>query len=839
MGRKSIILGIYYGPNGKDLSSLEELDASLLRMGQQVNSHDILLTGDFNIPNINWSNNTVLPYASHMQTARKLLQITNDHSLKQIVGEPTRKQGDAKNILDLVLTNNPDMIHATQVVPGISDHDIVITDLILKPRKKRLQKRKIYLRKKANTDEIKSDMTSFCDTYFDELFSAPVEEKWTKFVDAIQNTMEKNVPHKITSSRFNLPWFNRSHRRMCRKKQRLYNKAKKSNKPEDWSNFRSLRKKLHHEMSRARNQYTLEFLVESIKDSPKSFWSFIKKVKSDKVGVADLEINGSVISDPKAKAEALNSQFASVFTNEDLIQIPSLGKSHVSDIQPLKISCGGVEKQLLNLKDDKAPGPDQLFPWVLKMAAVEISPVLTDIFQTSIDSATLPSQWREANICAVYKKGGKTDPSNYRPISLTCIICKILEHIIHSHIMKHLEQHNILVDCQHGFRSKRSTETQLVTTVHDIAHMLQRNCSAHLAILDFSKAFDKVPHQRLLSKLEFYGIRGQLHQWIMSFLTKRSQQVVCNGETSTKQKVISGVPQGTVLGPLFFLLYINDLPSNLQCKTRLFADDCLLYATIVNPTTDGQLLQNDLVELESWQNKWQMKFNPKKCFTMCISLKKNLPLRKYTFCGQVLENTDSHPYLGVQLDSRLRWKEHISNTTANANKILGLIKRNFWYCTEEVKKTLYTTIVRPKLEYATAVWDPHYKCDVDKIERVQRSAARFCTGDYRYTSSVTTMLENLNLQSLDKRRKIARLTLLYKCIHNIVNVDKKIYLKPAKEMRTRNSHNLKLQLPISTKDVFKYSFFTRTAGDWNNLPANIARITSLDSFKEELTKHLN
>lgn len=221
----------------KDLTTLEELDASLLIMGQQINSHDILLAGDFNVPNINWTDNTAIPYPSHMQTVRKLLQITNDHNLKQIVREPTRKQRDAKNILDLVLTNNFDMIHVTQVVPGISDHDMILTDLLLKPRRKRLQKRKIYLRKKTNTDEIKSDMTSFCDFYLDNLLSAPVEEKWTKFVDAIQNTMEKNVPHKITSSRLNLPWFNRSHRRLCRKKQRSYNKAKKSNKPKILDHF--------------------------------------------------------------------------------------------------------------------------------------------------------------------------------------------------------------------------------------------------------------------------------------------------------------------------------------------------------------------------------------------------------------------------------------------------------------------------------------------------------------------------------------------------------------------------------------------------------------------------
>lgn len=192
---------------------------------------------------------------------------------------------------------------------------------------------------------------------------------------------------------------------------------------------------------------------------------------------------------------------------------------------------------------------------------MEIAPILTDIFQTSIDTATLPNQWREANICAVHKKGAKRNPSNYRPVSLTCAACKILEHILHSHIMKHLEQHNVLVDSQHGFRSKRSTETQLVTTINDVAYALHCNESVHLALLDFSKAFDKVPHQRLLNKLRFYGIRGQLHKCMESFRTQRTQQVVCDGAMSTKQKVLFGVPQGTVLGPLLFLMYINHLLS--------------------------------------------------------------------------------------------------------------------------------------------------------------------------------------------------------------------------------------------------------------------------------------
>ena len=373
-----------------------------------------------------------------------------------------------------------------------------------------MQKRKVYLRRKAHIDNIKSDMSNFCDFYLDNLLNASVERKWCRFAEAVKETMEKNVPHKITSSRFNLPWFNRSHRRMCRKKQKLYNKAKKSKKPEDWGKFKSIRRTLHKGLSKSRNQYTSEFLVQSINKNLKLFWSHIKKVKNEKVGIADLEVNASMVSEERQKAEILSSEFVSIFTEEDLNNTPSLGNSGISNIRMLMITvnCKGVETQLLKLKDDKEPGPDKLHPWFLKMTAVEIAPILTDIFQTSIDSATSPNQWREANICAIHKKGPKINPSNYRLISLTCVTCKILEHIIYSHTMKHLEQHNVLVDSQHGFRSKRSAETQLVTTIHDIAYALQCNESVHLAILDFYKAFDKV--NGLLDVIQYLKDRKKL-----------------------------------------------------------------------------------------------------------------------------------------------------------------------------------------------------------------------------------------------------------------------------------------------------------------------------------------
>ena len=272
------------------------------------------------------------------------------------------------------------------------------------------------------------------------------------------------------------------------------------------------------------------------------------------------------------------------------------------------------------MKRNKASGPDAIPPWFLKEYAAEIAPILTNIFHDSIESGTIPSRWKSANVCGVFKKGKNSDPSNYRPMSLTCIASKILEDIVHSHVMKHCEHYNIRTDCQHGFRSKRSTELQLILTIHDIASSLQQNKSIHAAVLDFSKAFDKVPHQCLLMKLERYGIHGNLSSWMESFLTRRLQTVICEGAT----------PQGSVLGPLLFLTCLNDLPNGLTSTVKLFADDTLLYGLVVEDS-DCDNLQDDLNKLEIWQHEWQMQFNPFKCNIICISNMQRPPQRTYFF----------------------------------------------------------------------------------------------------------------------------------------------------------------------------------------------------------------
>ena len=833
---KSIYFGSYYRPNKSDLVSIEELNVSLLKMGTTLHKNNVILAGDFNAPDVDWTSpldSDKLSFAS-----KKLLEVFDDHDLNQFVKEPTRRQGDSQHILDLVLSNNKDIIGKVKVIDGISDHDIVLFNVRASCQRKRNVKRKVYIKKKADCQRIKRELQSLAETQAPDTDDASVDEKWNYFEENIRRIMDTCIPHKMTSSRYNLPWFDRSLRRQTRAKQRLYNKAKKSRNPAHWSEYRAARKRTQKNLKSAREVYISDFLGDAIEENPKRFWSYIKQLKNDDPGVADFNIDNRIISDGKAKSELLSEQFSSVFTVEDLTDIPVAGRDPKPGISGLTVTIPGVIKQLQSLKPNKASGPDGIPPWFLKEYAAEIGPMLAAIYQASVDSGRVPSKWKHANVCSVYKNGGKSNPANYRPISLTCIASKVLEHIIHSHIMKHLEQYSILTDVQHGFRAKRSTGTQLILTIHDMAKTIQDNKSVHAAVLDFSKAFDKVPHKRLIIKLQYYGIRGPLLNWFESFLTNRSQTVVCDGKHSDPAQVTSGVPQGTVLGPLLFLLYVNDLPDNLKSSIRLFADDALLYGVISNEN-DGDQLQEDLKQLEAWQNTWQMSFNPSKCKTICISTKRDPPQKKYVFCGVELEKVDSISYLGVILNDNLKWSKHVQSTTGKASKVLGMMKRNLWNCPKRVRETAYTAIVRPKLEYASSAWDPYHQKDIDSLERVQRKAARFCCNNYQPTASVTAMIQDLGWKTLESRRTMTRLTLLYKMSRGEIDIDTDSFLRPHAESRTRASHSYRYRQDKATKNLYFYSFFPRTLRQWNNLPADIVESNSLSQFQSKLSDHLS
>ena len=790
----------------------------------------VILGGDFNLPHINWETKTVKAGTPQNALHQELLDITEENGLEQMQMKPSRLE----NTLDLYFTTNPSLVKSCDTIPGISDHNMIVIDSDIKPRYNTTKRRKIYQYKKANWTDIHTKMEELGKTITE--CTGSVQQKWDMLKKGIEDIMNVNIPTKLTSKKHNLPWITPRLRKQIRKKHKLFQKAGKSQKKEDWDKYRTQKRATQKQIRQAHWQYVNNILDKSLEEgSSKSFWKYIKAKRKDNVGVAGIKSNGILHQDSQTKAELLNQQFKSVFTKENREEpLPPLIETSYPSISEITIVEEGVEKLLKNLNVNKASGPDGLPNKILKLCARELAPAVTNIFQQSLDTNSLPDDWINANVSPIFKKGNKHLPSNYRPVSLTSVCCKLLEHIICRHVLKHLENHKILTNLQHGFRSGHSCESQLIITMQDVLNTFDKKNQIDMVILDFSKAFDTVPHRKLLHKLDNYGIRGNIHAWIKSFLTNRQQRVLVEGEYSTSCSVDSGVPQGTVLGPLLFLLHINDLPLTVTSKVRLFADDCLLYRSI--KTLQDQIeLQKDLASLEKWAQDWGMRFNATKCYLMSIHRAKNPLTYHYNLDNHVLEQVSDNPYLGVQISDNLKWSTHINKIVNKANSTLGFIRRNLKHCNSKLKESAYISLVRSVMDYASCVWDPHLQKDIDKIEGIQRRAARFVCNDYGRRSSVTDMMSRLNWTPLSDRRREQRLILLFKIINGLVAIPADDYIV-FNQRRTRTSNCKSIKVQTCNTDIYKNSFFPRTINDWNELSDNTVNCNSVEGFKEALLK---
>ena len=348
-------------------------------------------------------------------------------------------------------------------------------------------------------------------------------------------------------------------------------------------------------------------------------------------------------------------------------------------------------------------------------------------------------------------------------------------------------------------------------------------------LLDFCKAFDKVPHGRLLCKLKNCGIQGNLIKWIEQWLTKRNQRVILEGHTSREVPVKSGVPQGTVLGPLMFLLYINDIDTDILSTIRLFADDCIIYRAI-DSEHDSQYLQKDLDTILHWAEIWQMKLNIDKCVIIRCTRSPSPIEADYKLKDDVIKTTSKHRYLGIILNQSMHWSDHITTMCKKANKSFNFIRRNLSKCHQDVKISAYLTIIRPLLEYAACIWDPHQEYLVYEIEKIQRRAARWALSDYNRYSSVSEMLRSIGWPTLESRRHISRLTQLYKIIHHHTPA---IHLPPyylPTQYPTRHFHQHHYILPSISTTAYQQSFFPKTIKQWNNLPKDVIESSSVEQF---------
>ena len=396
--------------------------------------------------------------------------------------------------------------------------------------------------------------------------------------------------------------------------------------------------------------------------------------------------------------------------------------------------------------------------------------------------------------------------------------------------------------------------TQLLTTAFNLFNSFEREKQTDVAILDFSKAFDTVPHKKLLHKLSLYGITGPLHAWLSNFLTQRSMRVVIEGACSKSTTVDSGVPQGTVLGPILFLCHINDLPSSVSSQVRLFADDCLLYREI-NTFKDHLTLQQDLKQLEVWADTWGMRFNASKCYILSIKEKSNF---HYTLNSTILKHVTNNPYLGILFSQDLKWGDHIAKICKKANSIVGFLRRNLRNCPSGCKRNAYLSLVRSVLEYGATLWDPHLHKDINKLEQVQRKAARFVSGDYKYCTpgSMQKLLRKLDLSPLQVRRQQLRLTFLFKVVEGLVpamppehlftfsKAGRKIRPKRNSSFETSNivnrytrNNNRSLEIKPCRTSQQRNSIFIRTAVEWNHLDDSTVNLKTTAAFKAKIEEN--
>ena len=813
-GHRDIFVAACYRSHVSDKMFTKRLRQTMETISKRKRPCAFLIGGDFNLPGWDWPNSNIKPQTQYVSLHHDFMDLLNDYGLTQHVSTPTREN----NILDLVITNLPEQINRVKVIPGISDHNIAYLELSVRPVTRKQQRRKVWLYNKADWRGLADYLKPRFDRLDKKYYPSP-DELWSEIKHHLLDGMVMYIPRRTTKSKDSCPWIDKELHQIIKTRDRLYDKSKDKGSAKAEQRFKMYKQIAKKQFRKKHAQYVNNLFTDEEKSKDelsKRFWTYVKHRKSPAIStVGPFKKGNQLISDSKEKAEILNDQFVSVFSepSEPQDYNDTTRTSCMPDIQVVK---RGVWKQLHNLKPNKAAGPDGISPRVYKELASVLAGPLTSLFQLSLDKGMVPSDWKKATVCPIFKKGEKYDPVNYRPVSLTSVACKVLEHIITSHLMTYAEDRSLLHPNQHGFRKNKSCEKQLIELIADLTTNMDEQIQMEACILDFSKAFDKVSHQKLLGKLASYGISHQLVSWIDSFLTNRVQTVVVDGKESREASVSSGVPQGSILGPTLFLYYINDLPDNIASTVRLFADDTIIY----NTSENHEILQDDLRRLEIWEKKWDMQFHPLKCEHVTFT-RKTTKRANHTFHlhSTAIPKADKTKYLGVTINSKITWNDHISSVVAKANAALGFVRRNVITCSETIRLTAYKQLVRPLMEYASAAWDSLPGTLESSLESVQRRAARFICGILRtdHQTSTTSLLSKLDLDDLVSRRANARLR-VFKQYHFSENnvILSHLQHAPAPSVR-RHCHQY--LIPHSNTLHHQRSYFVKTAKEWNTLPA--------------------
>lgn len=803
---------------------------------------EVLVLGDFNLPSISWVTedpiSRVTPLDSSFYEAFLSLGLT------QWVSEPTFPR--SSNILDLILSTEDDRVASVEVIaplPGC-DHCAIVCDYLFDlvnapqsppPRPSRKWHKGRYCQISQRLNVVDWD---FEFQYLD------CQGAYDRFIQILSPLISEFVPTADTARSYSRPpWRTNppsSLRNRRKEAWRRFKEARRVTGRRSAPTLEALRCFLvaNNELKgfalRSQADYE-QCLVQELNSNPKQFHAYLRRKKVGCPAVGPLRIpEGSLTDDPDTMANLFASSFEGVYVRTAPDADPAPHQVTASRMTRVEVSLQKVIDILTSLDANSAAGADDMHPALLKSCALELAVPLHRIFCMSLRECRLPKQWKTSIVVPIFKKGSRYEPLNYRPVSLTSVPGKCLERVIVQQLNEYLENHSILSDHQFGFRTGRSTMDQLLLVYNDISKWLDEGSVVDLILFDFSKAFDVVSHPILLVKLHHLGIDGRLLSWIEHFLTNRTMSVSVKGRLSTSRQVASGVPQGSVLGPILFLIFVNHIASTLRCCYKIFADDLKVYMKIQHDnaphyTSDTQACQGDITALEHVARSWSLKLNEGKCAVIRFKRRSHvLPLPHYLISQSPIRVVNSHADLGLIVDNELKFHEHIATTTQKAAGLTQNLAKSTVCRSPDFMMSLFNSHVRPIIDYASCVWNTGYVCDLRRLESVQRRWTKRVTGlgtlDYR------SRLQALRQYSVTGRLLRSDIIQYWKIFHEKCSVKPNDVFTMAPQSATRG-HRFKLSHVRTQTDVRKRAFSIRRVEIWNSLPDYVVAEPDLKRFK--------
>ena len=784
----------------------------------------------------------------------RLIDILDNYQFFQIIDEPTRVTQTTKSLIDHFITKSRENVILSGVYPlSISDHSLIFA--VRKIGTPRGNPRFIESRSFKNFDQnrFKLDLQNANWPPIGSVNNA--NDYWSKWKSIFLEIVDKHAPCRTKKVRSRpSPWITSEIKKQMYSRDKLKKKAMKTNKPEIWDDYKKIKNNVNKAVKRTKKSFYRQEIQSKAGDC-KGTWKVLNNLmdrKSKNTQIKEIKLTPTESeTKPEGIADQLNKHFTEIGSKlaSEIMEPPSgvsfknyLTKTDTK-FKLKKVKPAKVLKLLSTVDPGKASGVDQISNKLLKIAAPYIHLSLTDFFNLSVETNTFPWELEIAKVYPLFKDGELNDKNNYRPISVIPTVARVFERLIYDQLYNYLNDNNLIDTQQSGFRSLHSTVTALLDLTNDWCVNIDKKCVNGAIFLDLKKAFDTVNHQILLKKLEYFGFDPTAITFFHSYLSNRKQQCNVNGVNSDLLHVSCGVPQGTILGPLLFLMYINDLPNCLKyCTARLYADDTSLTVSGSHIPDIENVMNIDLGHVTLWLIANKLSLNILKSECMIIGSRQRIATLEgdlnLSVNGISLKRVKHTKCLGVHIDENLTWAKHVEYITKKVVCNISILRKVSSTLTPDNRNTVYKSIIEPYFNYCSPVWDSIGDTLSKKLQRLQNRAAGIVTGLSCHPKSVRSkqILNQLGWSSLAEMRKQQKAIMMYKIVHGLAPsylTDMFTEQKGSKIYDLRES-KLSLEIPPARTSQFRNCFAFTGALTSNALPDHIKEQSPVSAFKRKI-----